>query len=100
MSHYKINEHKFVTSDNEILAECEAFYTELHENVIYRLKSEFFQPENDIILNYSDAGSCEGPLTEKECPEALKIWIVKNPLGLINCMPIFTKFSGRTCLQC
>ena len=33
---------------------------------------EFFQPENDIILNYSDAESCEGPLTEKECPEALK----------------------------
>lgn len=42
MSHYKINEHEFVTSDNEILAECEAFYTELHENVIYRLKVNSF----------------------------------------------------------
>ena len=42
MSHYKINEHKFVTSDSEILAECEAFYTELHENVIYRLKVNSF----------------------------------------------------------
>ena len=42
MSHFKINEHKFVTSDNEILAECEAFYTELHENVIYRLKVNSF----------------------------------------------------------
>ena len=42
MSHYKINEHKFVTSDNEILAECEAFNTELHENVIYRLKVNSF----------------------------------------------------------
>ena len=42
MSHYKINEHKFVTSGNEILAECEAFYTELHENVIYRLKVNSF----------------------------------------------------------
>ena len=42
MNYYKINEHKFVTSDNEILAECEAFYTELHENVIYRLKMNFF----------------------------------------------------------
>ena len=42
MNYYKINEHKFVTSDNEILAECEAFYTELHENVIYRLKVNFF----------------------------------------------------------
>lgn len=42
MSHYKINEHKFVTSDNEILSECEAFYTELHENVIYRLKVNSF----------------------------------------------------------
>ena len=42
MSHYKINEHKFVTSDNEILAECEAFYKELHENVIYRLKVNSF----------------------------------------------------------
>ena len=43
ISHFKINEHKFVTSDNEILAECEAFYTELHENVIYRLKVNFFR---------------------------------------------------------
>lgn len=42
MSHYKINEHKFVISDNEILAECEAFCTELHENVIYRLKVNSF----------------------------------------------------------
>ena len=42
MSHFKINEHKFVTSDNEILAECEVFYTELHEDVIYRLKVNSF----------------------------------------------------------
>ena len=42
MNYYKINEHKFVTSNNEILAECETFYTELHENVIYRLKVNSF----------------------------------------------------------
>lgn len=42
MNYYKINEQKFVTSDNEILAECETFYTELHENVIYRLKVNSF----------------------------------------------------------
>ena len=42
MNYYKINEHKFVTSDNEILAECETFYTELYENVIYRLKVNSF----------------------------------------------------------
>lgn len=42
MNYYKINEHKFVTSDNEIFAECETFYTELHENVIYRLKVNSF----------------------------------------------------------
>ena len=48
ISHLKINEHEFVTSDSKILAECESFYKELYtsnENAILA-EREFLQPEN------------------------------------------------------
>ena len=35
-------------------------------------ESEFFQPDNDTILDDNEAKGCEGPLTEKECLEALR----------------------------
>ena len=68
ISQLKINEHEFVTSDSKILAECESFYKVLYtsnENAI-PAESEFFQPENDTILDNNEAKGCEGPLTEKE----------------------------------
>ena len=74
ISQLKTDEHEFITSDNKILAECEAFYKNLYtsnENVI-PAESEFFHPENDTVLDNNEAESCEGPLTEKECLEALK----------------------------
>lgn len=42
MSYFKINEYKFVIFDNEIFVECEVFYIEFYENVIYCLKVYFF----------------------------------------------------------
>jgi len=74
ISQLKINEHEFVTSDSKILTECESFYKELHtsnENAI-PAESEFFQLDNDTILDINEAKGCEGPLTEKECLDALK----------------------------
>ena len=74
ISQLKTNEHEFVTSDSKTLAQCESFYKELYtsnENAI-PAESEFFQPENDTVLDNNEAKGCEGPLTEKECLEALK----------------------------
>lgn len=34
--------------------------------------NDFFESENEIVLNYDDSTSCEGPFMEKECLEALK----------------------------
>ena len=70
----KINEHEFVTSDSKILAECETFYKELYmtNKKAILAESDFFQLENDTVLDNNDAEGCEGPLTEKECLEALK----------------------------
>ena len=44
ISQLKINEHKFVTSDSEILAECETFYKELYTSNTCPIpaESEFF----------------------------------------------------------
>ena len=70
----KINEHEFVTSDSKILAECETFYKELYttNKKAIPAESEFFQLENDTVLDNNEAEGCEGPLTEKECLEALE----------------------------
>ena len=70
----KINEHDPVTSDSDILAECEAFYTELYTSRGTTIPpvSEFFQLENNTVLNHDGSTSGEGQLTEKECLEALK----------------------------
>ena len=68
----KITDQKFITSDKEILAECETFYKELYtsqENVI-PTDSNFFQPENETFLDDNEATSCEGYLTEQECLKA------------------------------
>lgn len=74
ISQLKINEREFITSDKNILAECETFYKELYtsrQNTIPP-ESEFFQSENDTVLDYNESMSCEGLLTEKECLEALR----------------------------
>ena len=50
------NDHEFVTSDSKILAEYETFYKEL-----YTAESEFFQLENDTVLDNNEAEGCGVP---------------------------------------
>ena len=74
ISQLKITDQEFVTSDKEILAECETFYKKLYtsqKNVI-PTENDLFQPENDTVLDNNDAMSCEGHLTEQECLKALR----------------------------
>ena len=74
ISQLQINENEFVTSDTGILEECETFYKTLYTSQGNKIPPdrEFFQLENDTHLDYHEAASCEGFLTEEECLEALK----------------------------
>ena len=70
----KSTDQEYVTSDKEILAECETFYKELFsapKNVI-PTENDLFQSENDTVLDNNEAMSCEGHLTEQECLKALR----------------------------
>ena len=69
----QINENKFVTSDTGILAECETYKT-LFTSQGNKIPpdSDFFQLENNTLLDYNKTTGCEGLLSEKECLEALK----------------------------
>ena len=74
ISQLKSTDQEYVTSDKEILAECETFYKELfsaQKNVI-PTENDLFQPENDTVLDNNEAMSCEGHLTEQECLKALR----------------------------
>jgi len=74
ISQLKSTDHEFVTSDKEILAEYETFYKELYtspKNVIPTEK-DFFQSENDTVLDNNEAMSCEGHLIEQEYLKALR----------------------------
>ena len=74
ISQLQIKEHEFVTSDTDILTECETFYKKLFtsQGNIISPDDEFFKSFNDTVLTDDDCTSCEGMLTEKECLEALK----------------------------
>ena len=74
ISQLKIADQEFVTSDIEILVECETFYKKLYtsqKNVI-PTENDLFQLENDTVLDNNEAMSCEGHLTEQECLKALR----------------------------
>ena len=73
VSHFQINENEFVTSDSEILSECETFYKTFYTsqgNIIIS-DNEFFQLENDTSLDENDSANCEGLLSLKQCVKAL-----------------------------
>ena len=98
----KINEHEFVTSDSKILAKCETFYKELYttnKNAI-PAESEFFHLENDTVLDNNEAEGCEGPLTEKECLEALKSMDLGKTPGSDGLPAEFYNFFWKSYLHC
>ena len=57
------NDHEFVTSDSKILAEYETFYKELYTTNKKGIpaESEFFQLENDTVLDNNEAEGCGVP---------------------------------------
>ena len=73
ISQLKINDTVFVTTDGDILSECTAFYKNLcaSKNPDI-LQSTSFSKVNSISLTSEEQSLCEGPLTQKECFEALK----------------------------
>ena len=73
ISQLKINDTEFVTSEVAILSECESFYKSLYTSKEDDgPQSLFFQQVNETVLGLEEQESCEGPLYEKECAEAVK----------------------------
>ena len=63
----------FVTTDRDILSECTAFYKNVYASKNPdSLQSTSFSKVNSISLTIEEQSLCEGPLTQKECFEALK----------------------------
>ena len=73
ISQLKINDTVFVTTDRDILSECTAFYKNQYASKNPdSLQSTLCSKVNSISLTSEEQSLCEGPLTQKECFEALK----------------------------
>lgn len=69
ISQLKINDDEIVTTDKEILSQCESFYKNLyssHTNFNDVDVSEMFFE----VLNLEEQMSCEGQLSKDECLQA------------------------------
>ena len=73
ISQLKINDTDIVTTDRDILSECTAFYKNLYTSKSPdSIQSTFLSEVNSTSLTNEEQTLCEGPLTQKECFEALK----------------------------
>ena len=71
----KASEDDFTSTDKEILLECEHFYKNLYTSKVdTNKKTGAFFPtlEEQKRLSQEEHSFCEGPLSKKECLEALK----------------------------
>ena len=70
----KVSDTDFITSDNEILKECETFYRNIYSSKTKSLDSGhlFFDAMGLPSLDPEEKEKCEGPLTKTECFQALK----------------------------
>ena len=69
----KINDKDVIRSDKEILHECEDFYKNLYSSKMQvNNSSKDFFPQVRQVLSNENLYFCEGPLSSKECLEALK----------------------------
>ena len=71
----KIDDNDFVSTDKEILKECESFYQNLYSSKVNGKgnRDDFFPAQqNQTSLNKDEQLLCEGLLSRKECLEALK----------------------------
>ena len=75
ISQLKQAEESFVTTDKEILCQCETFYRELYRSKIDTRDDKydhiFFGESIHKKLNQDEKDVCEGPLTKEECLKAL-----------------------------
>ena len=71
-----MGENRFVTSDKDILKECENFYRNLYysrTDTDYILNNKsFFENSTKKALDNDARQTCEGLLTKSECLQALK----------------------------
>ena len=76
ISQLKLDDENFVTTDKEILSECETFYKLLYSSKNgsqnERTNNFFFGLQTEKKLNLTEQESCEGLLTKGECLIALK----------------------------
>jgi len=76
---FKLENETFITTDKEILSECETFYKNLYsynnDSQNERADKVFFKTQMETRLDQTKQDTCEGLLTKLECLEAL---IVKN----------------------
>ena len=71
----RVSEDDFISTDKEILLECKNFYKNLYTSKEDTNKNAdaFFPPlEEQKRLSQEEQSLCEGPLSKKECLEALK----------------------------
>lgn len=65
-----------LTNDSDILRECNSFYSDLYATkstkITEDLEKNFIGYEHPHKLNEIDKEKCEGPLSERECFEAVK----------------------------
>ena len=70
----KVDDENFVTTDKEILNQCEAFYGNLYSSKIDSPNGKydhiFFEASTVKNLNQLEQDSCEGLLTKTECLKA------------------------------
>ena len=76
ISQLKLENETFVTTDKEILSECETFYNNLYSSnngsQNERADKVFFKTQMEKRLDQTKQDTCEGLLTKTECLEALK----------------------------
>ena len=76
ISQLKLGNENFVTTDKEILSECETFYKNLYSSnngsQNERADKVFFKTQMEKKLNQTEQDTCEGLLTKTECLEVLK----------------------------
>ena len=72
----KVDDENFVTTDKEILNQCEAFYRNLCSSKTdppnEKYDHIFFEASTEKKLNQIEQDSCEGSSTRAECLKALK----------------------------
>ena len=69
----EIETNILVTSDKDILSECESSYNDLYTSKLENYPNlNFFQQANETFLGPDEQKVCDGLLTKTECTEAFK----------------------------